>query len=109
MRAWLPSPPSCSTKAPARAAPSARARTSVGGNEQSVVRLIHDDVRKHYAAHYVPNNTTIVVTGDISATEIVSRIERLFGDWQRKQEPRPRAITPAAFEGSRMYLIDRPN
>lgn len=81
---------------------------SVIGNPQSVERITSDAVRRYYEAHYVPNNATIIVTGDILADEMISLVERLFGDWERKGDPKPPSVTPTAFEKSRLYLVDRP-
>ncbi|MBX7081699.1 MAG: protein kinase [Nannocystaceae bacterium] len=37
--------------------------------------------REFFDAHYRPNNTAIVLVGDVSATEAVSVIESAFGAW----------------------------
>ena len=81
---------------------------SVIGNDDSVAAITLDDVRRYYAAHYIANNTTIVVTGDIDANAVIALIDRLFGDWDQKAEPRAPAITPAHLDSSRIYLVDRP-
>jgi zinc protease len=81
---------------------------SVVGNPESVSKIGVKAVRAYYEAHYIPNNTTIVVTGDIEANAMVALIERLFSDWQRKSDPAPVNISPAKLDSSRVYLIDRP-
>jgi zinc protease len=81
---------------------------SVVGNTESVSSLTPDDVRRYYETHYVPNNATIVVTGDINTADVIAQLERLFGDWKPKEEPKPQAIAPTPFEVSKVYLIDRP-
>jgi zinc protease len=82
---------------------------SVIGNPDSVSRLKIDDVRRFYARNFIPNNTAMVVAGDVAAATVVDVIGRLFGDWQRGPEPERPKITPAPIEKSRIYLIDRPN
>jgi len=65
-------------------------------------------VRGYYATHFTPNNTAIILAGDVDTNEMIAAIERLFADWQRAGEaPRP-AIAPQTFEHNRIYLIDRP-
>ena len=81
---------------------------SVTGNASTVERIGPADVRRYYETHYIPNNTTIIAAGDFDATGFVAAIERLFGDWQTKEDPRAPAITPATFDSSRIYLVDRP-
>ena len=48
-------------------------------------RLTRDDVMAYYRRHYVPNNMTIVVVGDIDEEAIIAQITRLF-------EKRPRGV-----------------
>src|SRR4029077_19234502 len=82
---------------------------SVIGNPESVSHLSIDDVRQSYSRNFIPNNTAIIVAGDIGATKTIEAIRRLFGDWQRGPAPNQAPIKPAAIEKSAVYLIDRPN
>ena len=82
---------------------------SVIGNPDSVSRLRMDDVRRFYSRNFIPNNTAMIVAGDVAAATVVDAIRRLFGDWPRGPEPDRPQITPAPIEKSRIYLIDRPN
>jgi zinc protease len=82
---------------------------SVIGNADSVSRLSIEDVRRFYSQHFIPNNTAIIVAGDVDATSVIALIERLFGDWKRGAEPERPSVSPARFDSSRVYLIDRPN
>ena len=81
---------------------------SVLGNADSVARITLDDIRNYYGTHFIPNNTTIIAAGDIAAQALVEIVERLFADWAQKPLPQAPAISPASFEASRVYLIDRP-
>ena len=81
---------------------------SVVGNPESVSKITLRDVRSYYEAQYVPNNTTIVVTGDIDASSVIALVERLFADWEKKPDPKPPSITPANVQQPTVYLIDRP-
>ncbi|HEX7150585.1 MAG TPA: pitrilysin family protein [Thermoanaerobaculia bacterium] len=81
---------------------------SVTGSVESVSRIALDDVRRFYTQHYVPNNASIVITGDIEAARAIALVERLFADWTPGPEvPRP-AVSPHAYDSSRIYIIDRP-
>ncbi|HUJ14760.1 MAG TPA: pitrilysin family protein [Thermoanaerobaculia bacterium] len=82
---------------------------SVIGNSESVSRMSIEDVRQFYSRHFIPNNTAIVIAGDVSAAHVMDRIERLFADWQRGSEPERPPVSPARIERSQIYLIDRPN
>src|SRR5439155_16652856 len=60
---------------------------SVIGNPESVSRLSIDDARRFYAQNAIPNNTAIIVAGDVGATRVVDAIGRMFGEWQRGPSP----------------------
>jgi zinc protease len=38
-----------------------------------------DDLYAHYRRHYLPNNATLVIVGDVDGDEALSRVERHFG------------------------------
>ena len=82
---------------------------TVMGNAESIDRVTIDDVRQSYARNFIPNNTALVLAGDIDASKTIAVVERLFGDWKRGPAPQATVITPAPIDGSRIYLIDRPN
>jgi zinc protease len=81
---------------------------SVMGNSDSVERFAIGDVKRFYADHFIPNNTAIVISGDINAQDAIATVRRLFSDWKRGPEPPRPPITPAPIENSRIYLVDRP-
>ena len=78
------------------------------GNPETVERLSIDDVRRYYAAHFVPNNSSLVIAGDVDAAAAIAAAERLFGDWQKAEIPQRPEVAPQQFSESRIYLIDRP-
>lgn len=82
---------------------------TVIGNPDSVSRLAIDDVRQFYTRNYLPNNTAMIVAGDVDAQKTIAAIRRLFGDWQRGDTPQRPSISPQAIDSSRIFLIDRPN
>ena len=60
---------------------------SIIGNPGSVSRLTIDDVRRFYQQNFVPNNTAMIIAGDVVASRVVADIARLFGDWKRAAAP----------------------
>jgi predicted Zn-dependent peptidase len=81
---------------------------TVIGNPESVARITVDDIRRYFATHYVPNNGSIVVAGDVAAEKALDALTRFFGDWPVVEVPPRPQISPIANEKSRIYLIDRP-
>ena len=78
------------------------------GNPESVARITAEQVRRFYAAHFVPNNCSIVIAGDVETSKALDAAERLFADWPHAELPARPAVAPQQFNESRIYLIDRP-
>lgn len=78
----------------------------VAGVEASVKSLLRDALVSFHAAHWRPNNATLIFAGDITLTEAVELAERYLGGWERKAVPalRVAAVKPA---GTSIYLVDR--
>jgi zinc protease len=81
---------------------------SVVGNADSVARITRDDVSRFYQQHFVPNNSSVVIAGDVTSSEGLAIVDRTFGSWKRGSEPPRPTVTPRSIESSRIYIIDRP-
>ena len=82
----------------------------VDGRKESVANLGRGDVRDFYDRWYRPNNTILVLVGDVAAADAVQRIQAAFGTW----EPRPDAVTeragrPIDVAERRVLLVDKPD
>src|SRR5262245_8804050 len=57
--------------------------------------MTRDDLYGYYRQHYIPNNATLVVVGDVDADDVLVRAERHFGPIPAGAEPnRIRTIEP---------------
>jgi predicted Zn-dependent peptidase len=78
------------------------------GTEASVQGLSRDDLQAFYRTNFIPNNSTLIIVGDVNPSQIEGKIRALLGSWQRGtptpltfgEPPRPGATT--------VYLIDKP-
>jgi predicted Zn-dependent peptidase len=81
-----------------------------GSGEEDIVRTLSlDDIRGFYQRWLRPNNATIVVSGDITMPELVEKLEKRFGSWQKGETPKkviPEVKT--ANSSNKIFLIDRP-
>jgi len=50
------------------------------GYKQDLWNVNGDDLKRFYKKHYVPNNATLVVVGDINPKEVFTLAEEYFGD-----------------------------
>ncbi|HEV2149681.1 MAG TPA: pitrilysin family protein [Longimicrobiaceae bacterium] len=80
------------------------------GTVASLGGLRGDDLRQFYRSYYRPNNSTLLVVGDVSADEITPMLEQAFRGWQRAEVPAIRYPAPPAPQAAtRVYLIDKPD
>ena len=74
----------------------------------SIKRLTSKDLAAFHSTYYRPNNAILSIVGDVTLKEILPKIEKAFGDWQRADVPAttiPPVPMPAA---SHILLVDRP-
>ncbi len=57
------------------------------GNRQTVSSATTAMMRLIQQRYYVPNNSTLVVTGDVQPEEIFRLAQEMFGDWKRTEDP----------------------
>ena len=75
---------------------------------ESVKKLTSKDLTDFHSTYYRPNNAILTVVGDVTMKEIMPKLEKAFGDWQKGDIPTV-AIPPApAQSAARIFLIDRP-
>lgn len=78
------------------------------GTEASVTGMTTSDLRSFYTTNFVPNNSTLIIVGDVTPARIEKKISALFGGW--KSAP----VAPYSFSGApktastTIYLIDKP-
>ena len=59
-------------------------RKNALGTRESVRAATTDMMRTIQARYYVPNNSALVVTGDVQPEEVFKFAEQIFGSWQRR-------------------------
>lgn len=75
---------------------------------ESLKKLSSKDLADFHAIYYRPNNAILAIVGDVTMNEILPRIRKAFGDWQRGDVPATTIPQAPAPSESRIYLIDRP-
>jgi predicted Zn-dependent peptidase len=75
---------------------------------ESLKRITSADLVKFHSTYYRPNNAMVAVVGDVSLKELLPKLEKAFGSWQRADFP-PLNVPSAPAQGAmRIQLIDRP-
>jgi predicted Zn-dependent peptidase len=70
--------------------------------------LTPDTLKQFHQTYYRPNNAIIAVTGDVTMKELMPKLEKAFGDWQKADVPAAKIPTVAALTKPGVFLIDRP-
>ena len=56
------------------------------GNRQTVSAATTTMMRLIQARYYVPNNSTLVVTGDVAPEDVFKLADEFYGDWPRREK-----------------------
>jgi zinc protease len=70
--------------------------------------MSRDDLYSHYRQHYIPNNATLVVVGDVEVDDVLRRVERRFGGIPAAPDPRRVTMVEPPQVGERRVVVERP-
>jgi zinc protease len=80
----------------------------VSAPPESIKKISSKDLTAFHDQYYRPNNAILAVVGDITMKELMPKVEKAFGDWQKADVPAVTIPPAPAQSESRIYLIDRP-
>lgn len=78
------------------------------GTEGSVTGLTTADLQAYYQSNFKPNNSTLIIVGDVTPAQVEQKINALFGGWQRGDVPQLTYGEPLKASATTIYLIDKP-
>jgi zinc protease len=81
---------------------------SGSGTLDTVNGITTADLKKFHSKWFKPNNATLIVVGDTSMDEILPKLEKQFGAWDRGDVPVKNVSNVARAGSPTIYLIDRP-
>jgi zinc protease len=67
-----------------------------GGTDSSLRAITRDDLAAFHARHYGPNNTILVLVGDVDPKRADELFRKAFGGWKRLESPSAFAVPAAA-------------
>lgn len=62
-------------------------RKSPGGTREAVAAATTEKMRMIQSRYYVPNNSALIVTGDVQPDRVFKLAEELFGSWPKGEDP----------------------
>ena len=74
-------------EADAKLYPGNFSRKDVIGDRQIVLTTTPEKMRTIQSKYYVPNNSAVIVAGDVKPAEVFALVERELGDWARGPDP----------------------
>jgi predicted Zn-dependent peptidase len=90
--------------------PEHRYGTSAGGTEASLKALGVNELRTFHRGHYRPDNTVLIVVGDVTSAALRPLVDQRFGAWQAAAPAAPPFPTRVAPQpGKRqIFIVDKP-
>ncbi len=78
------------------------------GTPGSLASITREDLAAFHKQYFGPNNAILAIVGDVTMKEIMPKLEKAFGDWEKGDVPAT-TIPPAPSQSeARIFLIDRP-
>lgn len=77
------------------------------GTEAAIKATRRADLEGFWQQHYVPGNTALVVSGDITREALKALAEARFGDWKGAVQEQA-ALGPAQPTTAKLILVDKP-
>jgi zinc protease len=85
-------------------------RKNVIGDRDVILTVTPQKMREIQRKYYVPNNSVLVITGDVSPDSVFALAEKTYGDWPKGQDPFVADPIPAipAIRKNDALIIEQP-
>jgi zinc protease len=78
------------------------------GTPASLSAISRQDLLAYHQQNFVPNNAILAIVGDVTAAEAFDGVRKVFGDWQRRDVPRPTFTSPPEAT-RRVVVVNKPD
>lgn len=78
------------------------------GTTESVKSLTAEDVSGFYKAHYGPEDSALVLAGDVSMAQAKQLAEKYFGSWTGTASPSVNLPAAPAAQPTHVVIVDKP-
>ena len=84
-------------------------RKNVIGNRQIIITATQQKMNTIKDRYYVPNNSALILSGDITPARGFALAEQVFGDWSRGGDPFTTPVeNPPPLTQSRAVIVEKP-
>ncbi|MQA28263.1 MAG: hypothetical protein GEU82_00280 [Luteitalea sp.] len=82
--------------------------TLQSGTPATLAAISREDLLSYHQQYFVPNNAILAIVGDVTAEEAFDGVRKVFGDWQRRDVPRPTFAAPPE-PTRRVVVVNKPD
>jgi zinc protease len=79
------------------------------GNLETATEITRDDIVAFHEKYYMPNNSFLIIVGDIKPKEIFTMVKEKFSTWEKGVIPELNLPEPPAVNGYSIILINKPD
>ena len=79
------------------------------GDDASVRAITVDEIKKFYETYYRPNNSALIVVGDVDPDAITQKLEQAFAKWEKAVVPAIDVPISQQRDRAGIYLVDKPD
>lgn len=84
-------------------------RKNVIGNRQVIITATQEKMRTIQQHYYVPNNTALILSGDVTPQRGFVLADSIYGDWTRGADPFAQPVpNPPPLTRSRAVIVEKP-
>lgn len=80
------------------------------GTPDAISAFTPGELRAFHAAHFAPDNSTLIVVGDVTPDRVIPPLEAAFGKWTGSGLGKRATLTSGPRpSGRRVYIVDKPD
>ncbi|MDQ6612284.1 MAG: insulinase family protein [Gemmatimonadota bacterium] len=85
-------------------------RKNTIGDRSIIQKVTPEQMRVIQHKYYVPNNSALIVTGDVNPEKVFAYAEKYFGDWKREADPFVADPIPpiTALTSNKALIVEEP-
>jgi predicted Zn-dependent peptidase len=79
----------------------------ISPSPESVRAITQDDIKNFHATYYKPNESILLVSGDLTLAELMPKLKSAFGAWPRGDFPKLNLPPVSPPTKARAFVVDR--